>query len=172
MSGELRGSRNMLKYTCTAFVQGLNQMKSSNNYINSCMTISSENFNDGCFYCGRPAAVWDHIVPKYLLGEDEIENLVPSCIRCNSSKGKKSLFQWRKDIIKYRLNIEFETPSPHAIRGKRYLSMNGGFIKFESDDGIIIIDNFQEYTGHCGPNMDSDEYAWIQAITRIFNRAS
>lgn len=128
--------------------------------------------NDGCFYCQRyDGEYWDHIIPKHLDGEDVIENLIPSCMRCNSSKGKKSLHQWRKDIIKYRHDIKFETPDPYPIKGKRYMSLNGGFIKFVSDDNILIIKDFKEYIGHIPGVVHNDEYAWIQGIAKLLNSA-
>ncbi len=141
-------------------------------YLITPISISSENLNDGCFYCQRfDAEFWDHIVPKHLDGKDTIENLIPCCMRCNSSKGKKSLHQWRKDIIKYRHGIKFETPDPYPIKGKRYLSLSGGFIKFISDNKQLIIEDFREYIGHISKAIQNDEYSWIQATTRILNKA-
>ena len=139
------------------------------------ITISSANLNDGCRYCKSDASCWDHIIPKYLGGSNSVENLIPSCTQCNSSKGKKSLAQWRKDIKKFRhrwVSSEFETPDPYPIKGKRYLAMNGGFIKFESNNGELVINDFLEYAGHFSPYQDEYENAWLQAITRISKRAS
>jgi HNH endonuclease len=43
-----------------------------------CEVISGKNLN------------WDHHVPIFLNGANVIENIVPSCVNCNSSKSKKS----------------------------------------------------------------------------------
>lgn len=40
-----------------------------------------------CYACGRPAESIDHIVPVALGGTDEIDNLRPACISCNSRGG-------------------------------------------------------------------------------------
>jgi len=43
-----------------------------------------------CFYCEiEPSMCIDHIVPVSFGGGDEIENLVPSCNRCNLTAGDK-----------------------------------------------------------------------------------
>ena len=41
-----------------------------------------------CFHCGRPATSVDHYpVPAVLGGPAVLANLVPACLRCNSSRG-------------------------------------------------------------------------------------
>ena len=42
----------------------------------------------GCFYCGGKFEHIDHIVPRSAGGSELLENLVPSCRRCNLRKGK------------------------------------------------------------------------------------
>lgn len=48
-----------------------------------------------CVYCGRVADSLDHVVPVSKGGTNDAENLVPSCRSCNSSKGAKSVDEWR-----------------------------------------------------------------------------
>ena len=48
-----------------------------------------------CFYCGSASSHLDHVLPLFLGGRHSIGNLVASCQRCNLSKGKKMLSQWR-----------------------------------------------------------------------------
>ncbi|RAL98941.1 HNH endonuclease [Agrobacterium sp. MS2] len=48
-----------------------------------------------CVYCGNPATSIDHVDPRCNGGSNDIENLVPACIPCNSSKGGKLLKDWR-----------------------------------------------------------------------------
>ena len=52
-----------------------------------------------CAYCGAPANQWDHINPiicdKAPTGYiTEIDNLIPCCQMCNSSKGGKNWHEW------------------------------------------------------------------------------
>lgn len=60
--------------------------------------------NGKCFHCGITLETggddfnknpnWfcvDHLSPKFLGGGNNIENLVPSCRKCNCKKGKKIL---------------------------------------------------------------------------------
>ena len=55
--------------------------------------------NGACFYCGEnlnPAVVQiDHVFPQCKGGKNDIENLVPACRSCNSSKGGRSLEKFR-----------------------------------------------------------------------------
>jgi len=53
-----------------------------------------------CTYCswGRAEAV-DHVVPWESGGRDDVTNLVPACLSCNSSKRDRTVLQWRRDIM-------------------------------------------------------------------------
>lgn len=51
-----------------------------------------------CCYCGlvinEDNGNRDHVIPRIAGGTDEPSNLVASCIRCNSSKGRLSPVHW------------------------------------------------------------------------------
>ncbi|GLS84314.1 HNH endonuclease [Paraferrimonas haliotis] len=52
-----------------------------------------------CSYCGATATEWDHLRPLVLNKKptgyiSEIHNLVPSCGKCNQSKGNKPWHSW------------------------------------------------------------------------------
>jgi hypothetical protein len=53
-----------------------------------------------CAYCGKRLAesevVWDHLIPRCKRGGNGPENLLPACWFCNSSKGSKTLEEFRK----------------------------------------------------------------------------
>jgi 5-methylcytosine-specific restriction endonuclease McrA len=52
-------------------------------------------FNHGCAYCPNPAVSKDHLVAISQGGSNSIENIVPACRSCNSSKGAKALiWEW------------------------------------------------------------------------------
>jgi 5-methylcytosine-specific restriction endonuclease McrA len=40
-----------------------------------------------CYWCGAYATAVDHLQPAALGGSHTMDNLVPACIRCNSSRG-------------------------------------------------------------------------------------
>jgi hypothetical protein len=55
--------------------------------------------NVRCIYCGDPSTEWDHLRPLVVEQKptgfiSEIANLVPSCGKCNQSKGKKDWREW------------------------------------------------------------------------------
>ena len=59
--------------------------------------MTKESFQ--CAYCGNAASEWDHLRPlvkgKQPTGYiSEIHNLVPSCGKCNQSKGNKDWRTW------------------------------------------------------------------------------
>lgn len=52
-----------------------------------------------CSYCGATASEWDHLRPLVMNKKptgyiSEIHNLVPSCGKCNQSKGNKAWRTW------------------------------------------------------------------------------
>ena len=55
-----------------------------------------------CFYCGKKSEHIDHVMPISRGGKHSIGNLVASCGACNSSKGNKTIMEWR--IWKMRLS--------------------------------------------------------------------
>jgi len=58
-----------------------------------------------CSYCGATASEWDHLRPLVLNKQptgyiSEIHNLVPSCGKCNQSKGNKEWQLWMLSAAK------------------------------------------------------------------------
>lgn len=52
-------------------------------------------FNNRCAYCGQDKNLTlDHFIPVSKGGELSINNVLPSCTSCNSSKGAKDYFEW------------------------------------------------------------------------------
>ena len=52
-------------------------------------------FENSCAYCGESRHLqMDHFIPLYENGDFTINNIVPACAECNSTKGKKNPFKW------------------------------------------------------------------------------
>jgi len=50
-----------------------------------------------CTYCNREAeTTFDHIIPSDSGGTDGIDNLVPACQSCNSSKSNQNIIDWHQ----------------------------------------------------------------------------
>ncbi|GAC1373819.1 MAG: hypothetical protein NVS3B3_09030 [Aquirhabdus sp.] len=69
----------------------------------SLLGMTNESFQ--CAYCGNSASEWDHLRPlvkdKKPTGYiSEIHNLVPSCGKCNQSKGNKDWKLWMLSTAK------------------------------------------------------------------------
>ena len=58
-----------------------------------------------CHRCGKPAESVDHIIPVALGGTDELDNLRPACISCNSRDGARL-----GNALKARKNRTTSTP--------------------------------------------------------------
>ena len=63
----------------------------------SILNMNEDNYS--CAYCGDTASEWDHLRPlvmdRHPTGYiSEIQNLVPSCGKCNQSKGNKPWQIW------------------------------------------------------------------------------
>ncbi len=57
--------------------------------------LKLKDFNGLCAYCKTsPATTRDHIIPISKGGGNTIDNINPSCLRCNDSKGVKLLSDW------------------------------------------------------------------------------
>lgn len=57
-------------------------------------TELGESYLGLCAYCLDPAKHFDHVVPLSRGGPHTIENLVPSCVRCNTTKNNIPLLVW------------------------------------------------------------------------------
>jgi hypothetical protein len=51
-----------------------------------------------CAYCPNPWKQFDHVVPVSRGGRHSIGNLVPACVRCNTSKNDALVMEWRLAI--------------------------------------------------------------------------
>jgi HNH endonuclease len=56
-----------------------------------------------CAYCGDPYTEWDHLRPLVVAQKptgyiSELANLVPSCGKCNQSKGKNPWREWMRSV--------------------------------------------------------------------------
>ena len=54
-----------------------------------------EHFKDKCAYCGKEFTLaQEHFIPVAKGGEYTIDNIIPSCQSCNSSKRDSGFFEW------------------------------------------------------------------------------
>ncbi|HII01977.1 TPA: HNH endonuclease [Methanosarcinaceae archaeon] len=86
-----------------AFVNGIiPQIEPTEYELNKCLKILELNKDDlRCVYCNEKVTEWDHLRPivknKQPTGYiSDIYNLVPSCGKCNQSKGNKYWRDWIK----------------------------------------------------------------------------
>ena len=53
-----------------------------------------------CHYCKQviDGLTMDHVIPISKGGRHEADNIVPACLSCNSSKGAKTLEEWKGNV--------------------------------------------------------------------------
>lgn len=56
--------------------------------------VTRASYHGLCVYCLAPATQRDHVVPLIAGGTNDIDNIVPACKSCNSSKNAKPLLVW------------------------------------------------------------------------------
>lgn len=58
-------------------------------------------YNNKCFYCGCESEplTKDHIMPVIKGGNDNINNIVPSCMQCNRRKGTKLIAEFKNGAM-------------------------------------------------------------------------
>lgn len=95
--------------------------------------------NGHCGYCGRAieykAMQVDHIFPKCCRGGDTIENLMPTCRRCNHYKRANTLENFRNLMM-----------SLHQRLGKIYIlsvAVNFGMCEVKPFDGVFYFERLK-----------------------------
>jgi len=79
-------------------------LKYDNTPINEILTETQwktllAKYDGHCAYCGKEAKLTlDHVIPLIQGGKHSIDNVVPACLHCNSSKGARTPEQWRRDL--------------------------------------------------------------------------
>ena len=63
-----------------------------------------------CVYCGsKNNLTFEHTTPVSKQGEHSVHNVVRACIKCNLTKGNKTLEEWFKTEYCQQKNINFDT---------------------------------------------------------------
>ena len=70
----------------------------------------THHFTGSCAYCGSTATTFDHVIPASKGGGSGIDNIVPACAACNSSKKANDVDAWLKKTKRVPLP-EFYTRS-------------------------------------------------------------
>lgn len=74
--------------------------RANKKFLHSTLTLEQweiikNHFNGKCAYCGKATKLTqDHFIALKMGGEYTPNNIVPSCVSCNSSKQTKSFFDW------------------------------------------------------------------------------
>jgi 5-methylcytosine-specific restriction endonuclease McrA len=60
------------------------------------LTQHLNNLGNVCVYCGASWRHADHFIPLNKGGKHSLDNLVPACVACNTSKSDNDPFEWAK----------------------------------------------------------------------------
>ncbi|HOV17725.1 MAG TPA: HNH endonuclease [Candidatus Dojkabacteria bacterium] len=98
-----------------------------------------------CIYCGsKENLTVEHILPRCCGGPDVPDNVIKVCQKCNSSKGKKGLYEWKK--------LEHKDEIPRIAEGK-YLKL---LYELHQKRGTLNIDKSELASKMC-PNCKLKE---------------
>lgn len=77
-----------------------------------------------CYYCGRvlPLCI-DHRKAKARGGSDTARNCKRACWDCNSSKGARTVAQWRETIARWSLDCPYFIPDQVGFMKSRGLNL-------------------------------------------------
>jgi len=105
--------------------------------------------NFTCQYCGRQAPDVtlhvDHINPKANDGDDDILNLVTSCVDCNIGKGARLLSDHSTVMVQHRQLAELQERREQL---ELMLEWQKELLAFERDQAHILSDFWNELTGY------------------------
>lgn len=104
-----------------------------------------------CSYCGGAATEWDHLRPLVAGGRptgypSSIKNLVPSCGRCNQSKGNKDWRAWIRSQARWS---PASRGTPGLAERERRLAAFEAWAECEPVDmaGLAAAETWERYYG-------------------------
>ncbi|MBD3320322.1 MAG: HNH endonuclease [Chitinivibrionales bacterium] len=72
--------------------------------------------NGQCMYCGKKVSLanftFDHVIPKCQGGKSEWNNVVVSCMRCNSRKGGRSVSHSGMNLLRHPFAPQLDKAAP------------------------------------------------------------
>lgn len=99
-----------------------------------------------CWYCGKTfddknKLTLDHVFPRSKGGDSSMDNLMPVCRKCNSSKGDKDVLQWFIErnlfppipIIAHYFKQLYLYAISHDLMDKRYEELKAMSLPFNID---------------------------------------
>ena len=94
-------------------------------------------FDGCCAYCGRRITFReldiDHVVPKSKGGSNDLQNLFPSCMRCNRLKDSLSIEEFRKEIAS----------QTNSLNLRDHVAVDYGLIKLHPRKKVVFL--FEKY---------------------------
>ena len=95
-------------------------------------------FNKHCAYCGKEIEYKDmqidHMIPKAFNGNNDFENLMPSCRRCNHYKREENLEGFRRLMKTLHERIQNQYTAKVAI--------DYGIIKIKPFNGTFYFEKY------------------------------
>lgn len=113
--------------------------------------IAKAYFDGQCCYCGASVTLTkDHLQPLKSDGTMEVNNIVPACQRCNSSKKDKNWLAWYQQQEFYR--------SERAKKISEYITFASSMRVIGCDDDLVIT---KEVTKFVAPDTTAQIF-WLK----------
>lgn len=122
-----------------------------------------------CSYCGDTATEWDHLRPLVKAQRptgfiSEIRNLVPSCGKCNQSKGNKDWEPWMRSTARLSPTTRSRTDIENRIERLRLYEAWGTPAKLDFGE-IVGEDVWEAHWQNWRRVLDEMQQAQILADT-------
>lgn len=107
-----------------------------------------------CIYCGAEKQLSiEHILPRDCGGEDITDNVVMVCKSCNSSKGKKRLYEWK--------GLEHKD-THHRIAEGKYLKY---LYSLHEKRGTLEVDNVKQLCPECNMGKQCEKDHTVEKLS-------
>ena len=100
-----------------------------------------DKFRGHCAYCGAeitPKQMHvDHVHPRFRGGQDDENNLNPSCRRCNSWKSAWTLEEFRREIGAQVARLALRSPGYRLARDFLLIAETGEEVRFYFERAVL-----------------------------------
>jgi len=121
----MRSKNSLISMAVPSVIQCVHSNYMPKKYVNV-LPFSRQNvyIRDGgcCMYCGRKVSIsnftFDHVIPRCDGGKTTWDNIVISCMKCNAQKGRRSVNNYKRALIRKPFAPRLDKAAPAHLVSK------------------------------------------------------